>query len=89
MVSALRGRCTGWRNIQAIAHRKGSASASRQKPAAIGPTPLLRTRNGPAGQREVADQQGDEGQRMGFGLRHTPPLGRMERARKRQPDRDP
>ncbi len=69
----VRGRCTGWRNIQAIAHRNGSASASRQKPAATGPDSAVAHQERPAGQRQIADQQGDKGQRLGSLLGHARP----------------
>ena len=76
MVNALRvARCTGCRNIQAIAHRNGSASASRQNPAATGPDPAASHQERTAGQRQIADQQGDKRQRLGL---RWPRLARSE-----------
>jgi hypothetical protein len=47
VTSARFGQCTGGPITRAIRNRNGSASASRQKPAATGPTPASRTSHGP------------------------------------------
>ena len=46
--SARPGQCTGCPTSRASTNRNGSASASRQKPAATGPTPASRTSQGPS-----------------------------------------
>ena len=55
------GQWTGWRTIRASSHRNGSASAIRQKPAEIGPTPEWRTRNGPPASARLPSSKASEG----------------------------
>ena len=45
------------------------ASASRQNPAATGPTSVSRTSHGPNCQRNIAKDQRGKGERVGFACR--------------------
>ena len=88
MVSARRGQCTGWPEQPGDQPTGTAAPApaarSRRRPARPRPA---RTSHGPNASAHVADQQGDEGERL-RAASHSPRLEASSASRKPQAGRD-